>query len=87
MTGRIQPGSGKGQKEPLIPFSGPVEPEQEIDPRICYVCQQEATARCARCNRPVCEEHREPVKEFVTSTSITLCDECADHYDGVIMPH
>jgi hypothetical protein len=82
-----QSSRGKDQKEPPIPFPGPIEPEQEVDTRVCYECQQTATAICTHCKQPVCEEHRQPVKELVTKLTITLCDDCAKRYEDEMMPY
>lgn len=87
MSNRMPAASHNEKQKDQLPLAMPVEPEQVVDTRVCYLCQRDATATCAQCKMPVCEEHRHQVQEYVTRVSVTLCDECADHYDGVIMPH
>jgi hypothetical protein len=35
---------------------------------------------------PVCEDHRVVAHEYVTKAPMTLCDECADYYEGLVAP-
>jgi hypothetical protein len=57
-----------------------------VDPMKCYVCEATATVTCARCKMPVCEDHRVVAHEYVTKAPMTLCDECADYYEGLVAP-
>ncbi len=59
---------------------------QGVDPTKCYVCEAAATAICARCEMPVCGDHRQVAHEYVTKAPMTLCDECADYYEGLVTP-
>ncbi|HLI88877.1 MAG TPA: hypothetical protein VKV37_09315 [Ktedonobacteraceae bacterium] len=56
------------------------------DPTKCYVCEAEATATCARCKMPVCDEHQQVAHEYITKVPMTLCDECADYYEALVKP-
>jgi hypothetical protein len=66
-----------------------IPPEIEggkIDPKKCYVCGDKATAQCARCQMPVCAEHQQPARAYITKLSTVLCDDCADYYEALIKP-
>jgi hypothetical protein len=66
-----------------------IPPETEggkLDPRRCYVCGDKATAQCARCQMPVCPEHQQKARDYVTRIPTILCDDCADYYEALIKP-
>ncbi|WP_052890348.1 hypothetical protein [Thermogemmatispora carboxidivorans] len=66
-----------------------IPPETEggkIDPRKCYVCGAKATALCARCQMPVCPEHQQSTRDYITKIATILCDDCADYYEALIKP-
>lgn len=65
----------------------PMDPEQLVDPKRCYVCSEDATAVCAHCQMPICEEHREDTRISATRLTVPLCDECADKVEGLIIPN
>ena len=45
--------------------------------RLCWVCQQRATMRCAKCQRPLCRAHELlGLNERLERES--LCPECAE---------
>jgi hypothetical protein len=50
----------------------PLEQKSEVDPTKCYVCEAEATAVCAQCKMPICDEHQQKVQEYVTKVTIVL---------------
>lgn len=60
------------------------QPEEEL--ARCYLCEEKAIATCARCKMPVCDEHQQETREYVTKVKMILCDECADYYEGLIKP-
>jgi hypothetical protein len=58
----------------------------EENPTKCYVCGDNAVATCERCKMPICDEHRQKKRLYVTRILTTLCDDCTDYYEAIIQP-
>lgn len=55
-----------------------VEQGPTVDLTKCYVCRNRATARCATCAIPVCDEHQRETRGcgYFGETLAIMCIEC-----------